>query len=171
MTIHRTKHKKDYTVMSNYHFKDYGLSLKAKGLMSLMLSLPDDWDFSLNGLISMCKDNKTSVLGAIEELKSYGYLEITNIPPHKGHNRYSTVWEIHESPILRNSKCDSQNEKHKKRNSKCDSQNQPQSNTNKSNTKELNTYYSLDQKYSLSQDDFTEEEFEESMKRIEEGGY
>jgi hypothetical protein len=76
MAIVRIEKTKNYTIMSNYHFREKGMSLKAKGLLSLMLSLPEDWDYSINGLIAICKENGTAVISALKELKEFGYLEI-----------------------------------------------------------------------------------------------
>ena len=56
MAIFRVEKTKDFTVMSNYHLRDVELSLKAKGLLSLMLSLPEDWDYTTKGLACICKD-------------------------------------------------------------------------------------------------------------------
>ena len=57
MAIFRVNKNKDYTVMSNYHLRDKNMSFKAKGLLSVMLSLPDDWDYSIKGIISISKEN------------------------------------------------------------------------------------------------------------------
>lgn len=65
----------NYTIMSNFHFKDKTLSLKAKGLLSLMLSLPDDWDYSIAGLVSLSSDGETAVRSAIKELEQHNYLK------------------------------------------------------------------------------------------------
>ncbi len=73
----RTIKDKDYTVMSNYHFKDKRISLRAKGLMSMMLSLPDEWTYSLNGLNSICTESKTTIRNVVKELKELHYLEVT----------------------------------------------------------------------------------------------
>ena len=72
--IFRVEKTKNYTVMSNYHLKDKNLSLKAKGLLSLMLSLPDDWDYSINGLVTICKDGETAVRSTLKELEDTDYL-------------------------------------------------------------------------------------------------
>ena len=98
MAIHREKKKKEYVKMAKYHFKDKGMSLKAKGLLSLMLSLPDDWDFSIEGIITLSSDEERSVNKAISELKEAGYLNIRKIPPHKGCNKFSYSWEVFEAP-------------------------------------------------------------------------
>ena len=55
MAVFRVERTRDYTVMSNYHLKDTGLTLKAKGLLSMMLSLPDEWNYTTRGLASICK--------------------------------------------------------------------------------------------------------------------
>lgn len=69
-----THRNENYTVLSNFHFKDTRLSLKAKGLLSLMFSLPPDWKYSVMGLASLSSDGKDSVLNGIKELEKYKYL-------------------------------------------------------------------------------------------------
>ena len=73
MAVFRIEKTRDYTVMSNYHLRDRSLSLKAKGLLSLMLSLPEDWDYTMKGLARICKDGIDSSSG-IRELEAHGYL-------------------------------------------------------------------------------------------------
>jgi DnaD/phage-associated family protein len=75
MAVIRVEKTKNYTVMSNYHLKDKNLSLKAKGLLSYMLSLPDDWDYSVRGLVSCLKEGKDGIQAALHELEKYGYLK------------------------------------------------------------------------------------------------
>ena len=74
MSTFRVNKNVNYTVMSNHHLQDKRLSLKAKGLLSYMLSLPDDWDYSLKGLTVGCKDGIDSVRSAVHELEDGGYL-------------------------------------------------------------------------------------------------
>ena len=74
MAVFRIEKTRDYTVMSNYHLRDRSLSLKAKGLLSLMLSLPEDWDYTMRGLARICKDGIDSISGGIRELETHGYL-------------------------------------------------------------------------------------------------
>lgn len=74
MSIFRVNKNNNYTVMSNNHFKEKYMSLKAKGLLSLMLSLPDNWDYSIEGLTKLSKDGDTSVRNALKELEEFGYL-------------------------------------------------------------------------------------------------
>ena len=70
----RVEKTKDYTVISNRHLKDTRLSLKAKGLMTMMLSLPDGtWELSIKGLTKICKDGKAAIMSALKELESAGY--------------------------------------------------------------------------------------------------
>ena len=74
MAVFRIEKTRDYTVMSNHHLRDMSLSLKAKGLLSLMLSLPEEWDYTMKGLARICKDGVDSISGGIRELESRGYL-------------------------------------------------------------------------------------------------
>ena len=74
MVVFRVERTRDFTVMSNYHLRDKNLSLKAKGLLSLMLSLPEDWDYTLSGLARICREGKDAIRGAISELERAGYV-------------------------------------------------------------------------------------------------
>ena len=74
MAVFRIEKTRDYTVMSNHHLRNTALSLKAKGLLSLMLSLPDGWDYTMKGLARICKDGVDSISGGIRELEARGYL-------------------------------------------------------------------------------------------------
>lgn len=99
MAVIRVNKTKDYTVMSNYHFKDRGLSLKAKGLLSLMLSLPDDWDYSINGLCAICVESESAVKSALNELKKRGYLRVDKIMPDKtSSGRIEYEYNVFEQP-------------------------------------------------------------------------
>lgn len=94
MRVHKTG---NYTIMSNYHFKEKGMSLKAKGLLSLMLSLPEDWDYSINGLATLSKDGKDSVMSALQELEKFGYLTRTRMNDEKGRFK-GYDYDIYEAP-------------------------------------------------------------------------
>ena len=74
MAVFRIEKTKDFTIMCNYHLRDRRLSLKAKGLLTLMLSLPDDWDYTSKGLAHICKDGVDSISATLRELETYGYL-------------------------------------------------------------------------------------------------
>jgi hypothetical protein len=84
MSVFRINKTQNYTVMSNHHFKEKKMSLKAKGLLSLMLSLPDDWDYSISGLATLSKDGKDSIMSALAELEKFGYLTRTRLTNEKG---------------------------------------------------------------------------------------
>lgn len=74
MAVFRVEKTRNYTVMSNYHLRDKSLSLKAKGLLSLMLSLPEDWDYTTRGLAYICKDGVDSICATVRELEGAGYI-------------------------------------------------------------------------------------------------
>ncbi len=74
MAVIRVKKNKNYTAMSNVHLRDKNLSLKAKGLLSLILSLPDDWSYSVNGLTANVKEGRDVVLSTLRELEQHGYV-------------------------------------------------------------------------------------------------
>ena len=84
MSVIRIQKTNNYTVMSNYHFREKNMSLKAKGLLSLMLSLPEDWDYSVDGLVKLSKDGKDSVISAITELEQFGYLVRSQVKGQDG---------------------------------------------------------------------------------------
>jgi hypothetical protein len=98
MTVFRVHKNENYTVLSNYHFKEKEMSLKAKGLLSLMLSLPESWDYSAAGLVKLSKDGKDSVNGALKELEQFGYLKRTQAVNTNG-TFAGYNYEIYESPI------------------------------------------------------------------------
>ena len=99
MSVHRANKDKNFTVISNYHLQDKKLSLRAKGLLSLMLSLPDEWEYSINGLVSICKESEKTVEKALKELKDLGYLEVIKIPPNQSKTgRFEYSYEIFEKP-------------------------------------------------------------------------
>ena len=74
MSVFRVEKTKNYTVMSNYHLKDTSLSYKARGILSTILSLPDNWDYTLTGLAAISKDGVASVRAGINELEAAGYI-------------------------------------------------------------------------------------------------
>ena len=73
-TVFRVQKTKDFTVMSNHHLKNKDLSLRSKGLLSFMLSLPEDWDYSLKGLATLNKEGIDAIRSAINELEAFGYI-------------------------------------------------------------------------------------------------
>ena len=74
MAVFRIEKNRDYTVMSNHHLRNRSLSLKAKGLLSLMLSLPEDWDYTTKGLARICRDGVDSICATVRELEDAGYI-------------------------------------------------------------------------------------------------
>ena len=74
MAVFRIERTRDYTVMSNHHLRNVALSLKAKGLLSMMLSLPDDWNYTTRGLAKICKEGVDAIGGALRELETAGYI-------------------------------------------------------------------------------------------------
>lgn len=101
MSVFRIHKTENYTVLSNYHFKEKNMSLKAKGLLSLMLSLPDTWQYSISGLAKLSKDGKDSVMSALAELEEFGYLHRERVVNDKG--QFSGVqYDIYEQPQPKN---------------------------------------------------------------------
>lgn len=97
MAVFRVEKVKDYTIMSNHHLRNVALSLKAKGLMSLMLSLPEDWDYTLKGLACICRDGVDSISRTIKELEDQGYLTRRRFRYPNG--RLGDIeYTIHEQP-------------------------------------------------------------------------
>ena len=136
MAVIRANKNKNYTVMSNQHLRDKRLSLKARGLLSTVLSLPEDWEYSIAGLVAICKESETAMKSAINELKALGYLEITKERNEKGHFEY--IYTFNENPPLENPTV----EKPGVENPPVDYpgvENVRQLNTKELNTKELNT--------------------------------
>ena len=84
MAVFRVEKTKNYTVMANHHLRDKSLSLKAKGLLSLMLSLPEDWDYTTKGLAQICRDGVDSIRSAVQELEQRGYVVRQRIRNGKG---------------------------------------------------------------------------------------
>ena len=75
MAVFRVERTQNYTVMSNYHLRDKSLSLKAKGLLSLMLSLPETWDYTLSGLAKISLEGKDAIRATVVELEKAGYIQ------------------------------------------------------------------------------------------------
>lgn len=162
MATHRIHKTKDFTVMSNVHLRDMNLSLKAKGLLSIMLSLPENWDYSTNGLIAIVKDGEATVRTSMKELEANGYL---NREAMRGKNGRIIDWvyHIYEVPQMSSNKP----EKPHVENQHVESPhvgNQGQLNTYKSNTKESITEEW--KKESASADDPFIEETKDGKKRV-----
>ena len=97
--IFRVNKEKGFSVMSNYHLQDKNLTLKAKGLLSLMLSLPDDWKFSVKGLASLTKENESAIKSALTELKECHYIVVTKLLPNQTESkRIEWLYDVYEKP-------------------------------------------------------------------------
>lgn len=98
MAIVRVVKNKDYTVMSNAHLHDKRLSLKAVGLLSIVLSLPDDWHYTVKGLVGSVKDGERAVNGALSELKQCGYLQVNKLYPNSERSKIEYQYVFYEKP-------------------------------------------------------------------------
>ena len=101
MAVFRIERTRDYTVMSNHHLRNHELSLKAKGLLSMMLSLPDDWNYTTRGLAKICKEGVDAIGNALRELETAGYIVRHQLRDRQG--RISdTEYVIYEQPQPKN---------------------------------------------------------------------
>ena len=106
MAVFRIERTRDYTVMSNHHLRNANLSLKAKGLLSMMLSLPEDWNYTTRGLAKICKEGVDAIGVALRELEAAGYIVRHKLRDRQG--RISdTEYVIYEQPQLRKPDTDS----------------------------------------------------------------
>ena len=99
MAVFRVERTQNYTVMSNYHLRDKTISFKAKGLLSLMLSLPEDWDYTLAGLARISLEGKDAIRVAVVELEKAGYVTRSRVRNEKGHLQ-GTEYVIRERPVF-----------------------------------------------------------------------
>lgn len=97
MAVFRIEKTRDYTVMSNHHLKDRTLTLKSKGLLSMMLSLPDEWNYTTRGLAAICREGVDSIGAALKELENHGYIRRTQLRDEKG-KITDTEYVIYEMP-------------------------------------------------------------------------
>lgn len=101
MAVFKVEKTKNFTIMSNHHLQNKNLSLKVKGLLSYMLSLPNDWDYSLAGLVANSKESKTSIRNTLNELKENHYLSITKLYPNQTESKkIEYIYNIYEEPHL-----------------------------------------------------------------------
>ena len=96
-SVLRVHKNNDFTIMSNHHLKNIELSLKAVGLMSKLLSLPDDWNYSIAGLVKICKEGETAVRAALHELIDEKYVYVEKLPPNYSKSgRFEYIYHIYE---------------------------------------------------------------------------
>ena len=98
MPVYKVHKDKRFTVMSNVHLRDDRLTLKAKGLLSLMLSLPDNWNHSITGFTAICREGRHSITSAFKELEDLGYVVVEKKLPEKGDGRIHYTYNIYEIP-------------------------------------------------------------------------
>lgn len=130
MAVIRVNNTTGFTIMSNYHLRDKELSLKAKGLLSLFLSLPSDWDYSVQGLVAIVKESKSTIQAILKELEVSKYLVRTRIQNEQG--KFDYIYDIYEKPYSKKPCTE------KPCTEKPCTEKQSQINTNIPNTKELN---------------------------------
>lgn len=136
MSIIRVEKNRNYTVINNEFLRNKELSLKAKGLLAVCLSLPDTWNWSIAGLVAICKESITSVRSSLKELEEYGYVTILKTKDDKGRFIYEyTIYEtpVSDSPDIQNLHLDNLTVE------KQDIENVKQLNTNQLITKEVST--------------------------------
>ena len=97
MAVFRIERNRDYTVMSNHHLRDTELSLKSKGLLSMMLSLPEEWNYTTRGLAAICKEGTDCIGSALRELEQAGYIVRNRIRDSKG-KIVDVEYIIYETP-------------------------------------------------------------------------
>ena len=97
MAVFRIERTRDYTVMSNHHLRNANLSLKAKGLLSMMLSLPEDWNYTTRGLAKICKEGVDAIGAALRELEGAGYI-VRHQRRDKSGRITDTEYVIYEQP-------------------------------------------------------------------------
>ncbi|MBO6108029.1 MAG: helix-turn-helix domain-containing protein [Eubacterium sp.] len=98
MPVFRVEKSRDYTTMSNFHLRDKSLSLKAKGLLSQILSLPDNWNYSVSGLAAINKESRDSIRTAITELEGCGYIVRNRLRTNDG-KLGDMEYVVHEKPV------------------------------------------------------------------------
>nr|WP_270441100.1 DUF6017 domain-containing protein [Butyricicoccus sp. AF86-03b2A] len=138
MAVFRIERTRDYTVMSNHHLRNANLSLKAKGLLSMMLSLPEDWNYTTCGLAKICKEGVDAIGAALRELEAAGYIVRHKLRDRQG--RISdTEYVIYEQPQLRKPDTDSPDTENPYMD-KPDTEKPAELNIEKSNTEKSITY-------------------------------
>lgn len=99
-TVFRVEKNREFVVMNNKFLREKEMSLKAKGLLALCLALPDDWEYSINGLCAICKESQTSIRSALKELETFYYLKRERRKDDKGQFIYEYI--IFETPYTEN---------------------------------------------------------------------
>lgn len=144
MAVFRVEKNRNYTTMCNYHLQDRRLSLKAKGLLSMCLSLTDTWDYSINGLTAISREGRDAVLSAVRELEQAGYIVRSRTRDDHGRLRGAeyTIYEVPQKHDASQPAPDSPVQEKPAQESpsleKAVQENPGQLSTNQSNTKRIN---------------------------------
>lgn len=151
MAVFRVNKNSNYSTIGNHHLREKNMSLKAKGLLTVMLSLRDDWDYSIAGLTSICKESETAVKSTLKELREFGYLNVTKMMPDQTESgRIEYVYDIYEQPTW-NQEVEKQGlEKQVVENQPLEIQ--PLENIGQLNTKKSSTYESNTEESSTKKD-------------------
>lgn len=132
--VFRIHKDKNFVVMSNRHLFDKPpLSLKAKGLLSVLLALPDDWNYSINGLTAISKESRDCICATLKELQNFGYVEIEQT---RTKGMFGAIYHIYEIPQKKNT--ESENPNRLNRIGKTESENPIQINNNNQDIKNEN---------------------------------
>lgn len=164
MATFRVNKTSDYTVISNYHLREKEMSLKAKGLLTLMLSLPERWDFSISGLVAICKESESAIKAALKELKIFGYLRIDMIKPDQTKSKkIEYVYSIFEKPLEKGKRQTVKKQKVEKQ----QVENQPTENQSAENQGQLNTNRLNTKDDDVNKNINTEEQENDTIKKSE----
>ena len=164
MATFRVNKTSDYTVISNYHLREKEMSLKAKGLLTLMLSLPERWDFSISGLVTICKESESAIKAALKELKIFGYLRIDMIKPDQTKSKkIEYVYSIFEKPLEKGKRQMVKKQKVEKQ----QVENQPTENQSAENQGQLNTNRLNTKDDDVNKNINTEEQENDTIKKSE----
>ena len=164
MATFRVNKTSDYTVISNYHLREKEMSLKAKGLLTLMLSLPERWDFSISGLVAICKESESAIKAALKELKIFGYLRIDMIKPDQTKSKkIEYVYSIFEKPLEKGKRQMVKKQKVEKQ----QVENQPTENQSAENQGQLNTNRLNTKDDDVNKNINTEEQENDTIKKTE----
>lgn len=159
--VMRTEKNKNYTVMGNYHLRDKELSLKAKGLLSIMLSLPDGWNFSTQGLTTLSSDGETAIRSTLKELEQKGYLKRNKVRI----NGKIVDWEY----VVYEQKQETKPTDYDSHVENVHVDSGRQLNTKEINTKEINTFSTLPCDAPIPAESVRSEEVSESVKKSTRG--
>lgn len=97
-TVFRVEKNREFVVMNHRFLREREMSLKAKGLLALCLALPETWEYSINGLVAICKESQTAIRSTLKELEKFGYLKRNRLKDDKGMFYYEYI--LYEVPYV-----------------------------------------------------------------------